>query len=338
MDEALSQETRKLVRAWAQYDAPFLGDYLVADVEDPRINVQSILSRHFLLASLFGNRFEQLMLEELRFAVAMNWLTRLARESGAAPERRVVLHALRCDADNAEGLAIPHFLRTIFASLPTSVGESAIPNYILEFLATPTEPGAAKGSGTVLDTFLERWRAVLARESPERVSVLEPACGSANDYRFLEAYGIARLIDYTGFDLCERNIANALALFPHARFQAGNAFEIPGPDQGFELCFVHDLLEHLSLAGLDQTIKELCRVTRRGMCIGFFQMDEIPEHRVRPVGEYHLNTLSLETTKAVFARHGFSVQPLHIGSYLRWRTGCNETHNPNAYTFLAFRR
>jgi len=340
MNDSLRLETEKLARSWRQYDAPFLRDYLVADVEDPRINVQSILSRHFLIASLFGEKFCELGLQELRFAGAMNWLGNVAKNSGGAEESRAILHALEHGADNAEGLPIPHFISETFRSLPIHVGEIAIGNYVRDFLAgaarAPMPPGPhAPG----FDGFASLWRSVLAKEQPPPpVPVLEPACGSANDYRFLEAYGLARLIDYSGFDLCEKNIANARALFPGTRFWIGNVFEIAVTDRSFDLCFTHDLLEHLSPAGLECAVRELCRVTRHGICVGFFQMDELPEHIVRSVADYHVNTLSLARTEALFAQHGFAVQPLHIGSYLRGRVGCQETHNPNAYTFLAFRR
>ena len=60
------------------------------------------------------------------------------------------------------------------------------------------------------------------RKRPQRLSVLEAACGSANDYRFIEAFGLARLLDYTGFDLCEKNIFNAKQLFPMAQFNVDN--------------------------------------------------------------------------------------------------------------------
>ena len=321
-----------------RHDESFLRDYLVADVEDPRINVQSILSRHFVLATMFGNRFEDLMLHELRFAAVMNWLTQLAKRAGGEEDRNAVLHALNHGADNAEGVEIPRFLLETFAALPRSVGAITVPNYIQKFLADPdSEPGQPNLDVGSFNTFLTLWLAVLAGESPRRISLLEPACGSANDYRYLEAFGIARLVDYTGFDLCEKNIANARVLFPQTRFEVGNVFEIAAADQSFELCFVHDLLEHLSPAGLERAVAELCRVTRQGLCVNFFQMDEMPEHIVRPVEDYHVNTLSLEKTEALFAQHGFAVQPLHIGSYVRHRIGCGETHNPNAYTFLAFR-
>lgn len=337
MDDSLRQETEKLVRSWLQYDAPFLRDYLVVDVEDPRINVQSILTRHFVISALFGNKFVDLLQHELRFAGAMNWLANLAKNSGSAEELRTVLHALEHGADSAEGLQIPHFLSQTFASLPVCVGEITIPNFIRHFLVggnAPTQPGHdAPG----FNTFVSVWRTALSNEQTQRVSVLEPACGSANDYRFLGAYGLTRLIDYTGFDLCEKNVGNARAMFPNARFHVGNVFEIAAPDQAFDLCFAHDLLEHFSLAGLECAVRELCRVTRHGICVGFFQMDETPEHIVRPVEDYHVNTLSLARTKELFSQHGFAVQALHVGSYLRWRAGCHETYNPNAYTFLAFR-
>ncbi len=338
MDESLKLETEKLARSWMRHDEPFLRDYLVADVEDPRVNVQSILSRHFIVATLFGNRFEELMLHELRFAVVMNWLGQLAKRAGGEEDRNAVLHALNRGADNAEGVEIPRFVTQAFGGLPASVGELAVENYIQNFLIRASfdlrqQPEGATG----LDAFRVLWHRALANESPRRISLLEPACGSANDYRYLEAYGIARLVDYRGFDLCEKNVANARALFPQTRFEVGNAFDINAADREFEICFVHDLFEHLSPAGLERAVAELCRVTRHGLSVNFFQMDEMPEHIVRPVADYHLNTLSLAKTEALFAQHGFTVQPLHIGSYLRQRVGCPETHNPDAYTFLAFR-
>lgn len=334
MDETLKLETEKLVRSWAGYDSSFLRDYLVADAEDPRLNVQSILSRHFLLAELFGNRFELLMVHELRFAVAMSWLATLVPQPGGAEERHVVLDALKRNSDNAEGREIPPFVLQTFHSLPALAGGINIPNHLEDFLAG-TKGGTAADD---LGGFLTLWRNTLSEERPQSVSVLEPACGSANDYRFLEACGIARLVDYTGFDLCEKNIANARALFPRTRFAVGNVFDIAAADRHYELCFAHDLLEHFSPAGLERAVAEICRVTRRGLCVHFFQMDETPEHVVRQVGDYHVNTLSLERTEALFVRQGFAVQPLHIGSFLRQRIGCHRTHNPNAYTFLAFRR
>ena len=167
-----------------------------------------------------------------------------------------------------------------------------------------------------------------------RVSLIEPACGSANDYRFLHAYGIAEGFDYAGFDLCPKNIENAQALFPQTPFQVGNVFEIQAEDKAYDFCLVHDLLEHLSIDGMHAAVREICRVTRHGMVIGFFQMEEIRDHLVRPVDEYHWNLLSMKKMRDVFGEHGFTGQVVHIGTFLNQQVRCDETHNPNAYTFL----
>jgi SAM-dependent methyltransferase len=342
MDEALKQESEKLSRSWMQHDAAMLSDYLVAGVEDPRLNVQSVLSRHFLLRMLTGARFSALMEQELRFAAAMNWLATLTQNASSCEEFELILHALRHQADNVEGIEIPHFILGLFAGLPTSIDGLTVPNYIERILLEmcwrdapfrPVEP--------CLEVFAELWRQALAglpagpdtRALPP-VSVLEPACGSANDYRFLRTYGITRLVDYTGFDLCAKNVENARALFPDARFELGNVFALDAPDKSYELCFCHDLFEHLSLDGLAAAVRELCRVTRREICAGFFNLQEIPEHVVRPVDGYHWNTLSLARIKELFARHGFTTQVIHIGAFLRQQIGCEHTHNPNAYTLI----
>ncbi len=339
MDNALKVETERLARSWSQYEAPFLRGYLVADVEDPRINVQSILTRHFLLGLMVGEKIEPLLAQELRFAAAMNWLLTFDKRTTDAEELHALLHALRRGADNAEGIEIPQFVVQIFGSLPTSALGIQVPNYVEEFLTTTRRrDGQSTSRRDCLDTFLRIWREVLPSETLRRLSVLEPACGSANDYRSLDACGIGRLVDYTGFDLCAKNVENARAMFPGVRFEVGNVFEINSPDNSFDLCFVHDLFEHLSPQGLESAVKELCRVVRHGIGIGFFQMDEIAEHVVRPVDDYHWNTLSMEKTKTLFTQQGFAVQVFHIGSYLRFRVDCRETHNPNAYTFLALRQ
>jgi SAM-dependent methyltransferase len=380
MNAALKEETEKLERSWMRHDAAMLRDYLVASVEDPRINLQSIFSRHFLLREFFEveqasrlspagvphsnqqftnapEQFGALMEQEYRFAAVMNWLVELAGPAGEAEELAAVHHALARGADNLEGLEIPRFVLRTFAALPTTAGDLTVSNYIASFLSgAQFANGQPRLHEASLDTFRTLWNQALAdlfpissrntdpaplapksREGappPQPLSVLEPACGSANDYRFLQAYGLAPLLDYTGFDLCAKNIENARALFPGVRFEVGNVFEIAAPDKTFDLCFIHDLFEHLSLEGLNTAIREVCRVTRWGLCIGFFNMDEIPEHRVCPVDEYHWNTLSMARMRELFATYGFAAQVLHVGTFLRQQIGCEHTHNANAYTFI----
>ena len=320
-----------------RHDAGVLRGYLVAGVEDPRINLQSILSRHFLARALTGERFNALMEQEYRFGAAMNWLTELAGRLGDVGELELVLYALGRGADNAEGIEIPGFVVQTFARLPCVASGLTIPNYIESFLSrTRLVKGEAKLHNPSLETFRKLWHKALKAEFPVKkpLTILEPACGSANDYRFLHAYGLARLVSYAGFDLCAKNIENARALFPRGKFAVGNVFEIAAPDKTFELCFVHDLFEHLSLEGMEAAVKEVCRVTRQGLCIGFFNMDEIRDHLVRPVEEYHWNLLSMARMRELFADCGFAAQVVHIGAFLRQQIGCEQTHDPNAYTFV----
>lgn len=339
MQASLKEETDRLLRSWAHHAPDWLASYLVAGVEDPRLNLQSILSRHFIIGELVGNRFGNLMAEEHRFAACMNWLMKLIRRAVSPDEMACVQFALNHGSDNAEGLEIPRFLVSAFSQLPACVDGSQVPNYIDQFFSDPSQHS--------LDTFQGLWSEHLTPGSmpstlegpsdlprPARLSVLEPACGSANDYRFLQSYAIACWLDYAGFDLCGQNVENARKLFPQARFRQGNVFEIEADDKAFDLCILHDLLEHLSIEGMETAVRELCRVTRRGICIGFFQMDEIRDHVVRPVDDYHWNLLSMRRVRDLFAHYGFTGQVIHIGNFLDLQVGCEETHNPNAYTFV----
>jgi hypothetical protein len=345
LNESLLHETEKLTRSWAQHEPAWLRDYLVSGVEDPRLNLQSILTRHFLVRAVFNGRFEGLMPHEYRFGAVMDWLVRAASQPGDSELREAILHALRKSSDNAEGLEIPAFVLQTFAGLPAEIDGGLVPNYIEAFLAR----SASSSVDSSLNCFLQLWASLLGRERvpcvgseqphsqsqpKSALSLLEPACGSANDYRFLHFCGLARFFDYTGFDLCQKNVENARALFPAIRFEAGNVFEISADAKSFDQCIVHDLFEHLSIAGLEKAAEEICRVTRRGICIGFFQMDEIREHVMRPLDDYYWNLLSLSRMREVFANHGFKTQAIHIGSFLSHHTGCQQTHNPNAYTFI----
>jgi SAM-dependent methyltransferase len=335
MTEALQRETERLTKSWMRHNRALLRGYLVTGVEDPRLNVQSILTRHFLIEALFGSRFAALERHELQFALAMNWLRRVFRESATPGERCAVQHGLRTGADDAEGVAIPLFAAQTFAALPARANGLHVPNYLHQaFKATGCAPVGADIPEDLLETFARLWRRRLAHAQPARVSVLEPGCGSANDYRFIAAYGIAPFIQYEGFDLCEKNVHNARAMFPAAQFKVGNIFEIPASDKAYDFCFVHDLFEHLSPEGIETAISEICRVTRQGACLAFFNMDEIDDHVVRPVEDYHLNTLSMIRLKQAIESHSGVVRVVHIGTFIRTLFGVAETHNRNAYTFF----
>ena len=342
MEEHLERETQGLARSWMRYDREELRDYLVEDVEDPRVNVQSILTRHFLIEDLFPDRFAALKEHELRFALVMNWLLETMKEPDGVEATDAALNALLDEADDGEGVTIPGYVRDTFAMLPYVGQREAdgvrVPNYLVDaIVARPAEPSAQRIEEWVLATFQSIWRGLLERESAPRVSVLEMGCGSANDYRFLDAFGVARFLDYTGIDLCEKNTQNAREMFPDVAFETGNALEIDAPDGAFDCSFVHDLFEHLSVEAMERAVAELCRVTRRRVCVGFFNMSDRDEHVVRPVDDYHWNELSMARTRALFERYASTVEIVNIDSFLGSRFG-GEAHNKGACTFVVERR
>src|SRR4051812_16552963 len=98
MDEALQHETERLTRSWMRHEQSMLGDYLVAGVEDPRINLQSILSRHSLIVALSGERYALVMEQEIRFALVLNWAQALFEKLGGMDDLLAIRHALKMRA------------------------------------------------------------------------------------------------------------------------------------------------------------------------------------------------------------------------------------------------
>ena len=327
MKDCLKLETERLKRSWMRYNRKSLCDYLVQDVEDPRINIQSILTRHFLIKRLFPGRLATVMEQELRFGLVINWLLKLLKASVHAGQLHAVLDALLEEKDNAESLEIPQFVSETFATL-------ALPNYICDLFSwAPVETTNVPIPEYLMETFQRIWCELLDSEQYRGVSVLEPACGSANDYRFIEAFGIGRLLDYTGFDLCEKNIRNARQMFPDVRFEVGNILKIDSPDHAFDYCFINHLFEHLSIEAMEIATAEVCRVTRKDICVGFFNMHEGSQHVVKAIDNYHWNNLSMPRTKAIFERHASVVEVININAFMGSQFG-GDTHNKGAYTFV----
>lgn len=328
MEERFERESEGLRRSWERLDREVLQKYLVQGVEDPRINVQSILTRHFLVRALFGEHFDELAEHELRFALVMNWLLGLLKRRIQTWQLQAVLSSLISGESQADEISIPIYVSQTFATL-------AVPNYmcnLFNWASSETEDDSIPEY--LMGTFQTIWREVFEGEQAERISVVEPACGSANDYRFIDGYGIGRLIDYAGFDLCEKNVRNAKAKFPDVRFEMGNVLGIEAEDSAFDLCFVHDLFEHLSLDAMEAAISEVCRVTGKGVCVAFFNMHEGSEHVVKTVDLYHWNKLSAPRTKELFERHASSVDVVGIDELLKSRYKCGDAHNKGAYTFI----
>ena len=328
MEGRFRNETEKLRQSWSKYDRDTLRDYLVKDVEDPRINIQSILTRHWLIKQLFGNEFAELMEHELRFSLVMNGLLKLIKNNTRTYQLQTILDALICGNNNAESITVPSYISQTFSLL-------SMPNYICDALNLPfVEDSKGIIPEYLTSTFARIWDDMLADKKSQRISVLEPACGSANDYRFLDTFGVSKFIYYKGFDLSEKNIRNAKMMFPKVDFNVGNILEISAEDDAFDYCFVHDLFEHLSLEAMVSAISEICRVTRCGICMNFFNMHNGNKHIVKVVDSYHWNKLSMNEIKKLLNKKVSEVKIIHIDSFLASAYGYDETHNKNAFTFI----
>jgi hypothetical protein len=299
-----------LADAWERHPARHLDTYLVSGREDPRINPQSILNRALLADSLCPGRFDDLISHELRFGATLTGLL-AALESGAP--RQDLLDSLPDDA----------------------------PDYATAALMAPPEPEADGGAPfprSVLDTFMLLWTLALDGLDAPPLSVAEAACGSANEYRFLDASGLARFLDYTGYDLAPTNIANARRRFPATPFLVADARQPPFPDRAFDFLFAHDLFEHLPPDGLEAALANVARTTRCQAWLHFFNLGTGDTHQFEPAGPggYHWNLLSEGELVASLERLGASaVEVVRIPDLLAAKApGAPPYPNPEAATAI----
>ena len=167
--------------------------------------------------------------------------------------------------------------------------------------------------------------------------MLELACGSANDYRAMADYGLARFLDYTGIDLNAKNIDNARRRFPDVDFRVGSILELPLPDRSVDYVVAFDIFEHLSLSAMQVALDEAVRVARRGLYVAFFRMADVPEHVEEPRGRYHYNLLSASRIRDYLQPHYPSVEVTHISGLLQTRFGYKHSYNSRAYSLVAER-
>ena len=294
---AAHDEERKLKQSWAAYSPETLEAYLVSGYQNPRINAQSIIARHFFVRQLFGSEFDELMQEELRFCV----------ETNEAIRRRA-------------------------ADIGVTMG----------VFTDPDKRAAVERVCAVIadreQVFERKWRDALAAKSAEPISVLELACGSANDYRSLANYGIARFLDYTGVDLNEKNIANAKARFSGVDFEVGSILDLPYDDGSFDYVLAFDIFEHLSLAAMEQAMSEAIRLARKGLVLAFFIMTDAPQHNQRTKRSYHWNELSASKIEEMLRSAFPYTQSRHIPTFLKQNFDYGHYYNKKAYTIFAQRR
>jgi SAM-dependent methyltransferase len=169
----------------------------------------------------------------------------------------------------------------------------------------------------------------------DSLRVLEFACGSANDYRALTEYGLARFLDYRGVDLNAANIANAKRRFPEVDFRQDSILDLSDGDGAFDLVIAADIFEHLSPTGLERALGEAMRLGRRGVILTFFNMAEIPDHVVHPKRQYHLNQLSRPRIEARLRSRYPMVEVIDVARWLAESYGYTRSYNPSAFTIVA---
>jgi len=180
-----------------------------------------------------------------------------------------------------------------------------------------------------LNAFAAVWRSALEPLPRRKASMLEVACGSANDYRFWAAYGLAPHLEYTGIDLNARNIENAREMFPDVRFEVGNVFELVAGGGTFDYVYVSDLFEHLSFQAIEVAVEQVSSVARRAVIVNFFEVfDGLGHHVYRrvPSRRYYWHTLSLPKMAHLFERRARHVRTLPMVDYLSREAGFSPYH------------
>jgi SAM-dependent methyltransferase len=326
MDQATLLEERDLRLSWDCHSSEYLDRYLVSGVQDPRINAQSILTRAWLIDTLHPGRFDALIGEELRFGAVLTWIVQQLDKGSTRCE---LLDAI----DSARRTLVPEFILTTYAWLQDRT--CPIPDYITAALVhCDCDLPRCCLSDPALDEFMTIWSEQLSQTPQAVLSVLEVACGSANDFRFLHKCGVARFLTYTGIDLAPKNIANARNRYPTVRFLVRNILETDFPDRSHDCLYCHDLLEHLSLNAMERALGEMLRIARHDILLHFFNGKRDGNHEVIPVGRYHRNRISMEKVMAFFEPFGVRVTCLEMAQWLREKIGSPGYHNPQAFSLL----
>jgi len=330
MDRAMLLEERNLRLSWDCHPSEYLDHYLVSGVEDPRINAQSILTRALLTDALYPARFDALITEELRFGAVLTWILQQLEKGSTRYE---LLDAI----ESACRTRVPEFILRTHAWLQDET--CPIPDYIGAALShfDRDTPGPCL-SDPALDTFMAIWREQLSRRPAPAVSVLEVACGSANDYRFLDRCGLTRHLSYTGIDIAARNIANARAHYPDADFRVQSILATELAACSYDYVFCHDLIEHLSPAAMERALAEMFRIARDEVILHLFNATGDPDHEIVPVRRYHWNRLSVEKLRAFFERLGARVTCIAMAQWLIGKVGAPGYHNPNAVSLIVEKR
>jgi SAM-dependent methyltransferase len=305
----LKFENRRLNASWDCFSAEHLERYLTVDEQDQRINVNSILTRALVIDTLWPGKFGDLINEELRFGVIMTWLMRQLR---LGRSRSALVEEL---SGSTARPGTPDVVRQTYGWLQTD--ECPLPDYLGEALAFAPPDGTSWSLAEVsLSTFYRVWSRLLSDLASERISVLEVACGSGNDYHGIRECGLSSRISYSGFDISSKNIRNARRQYPGVDFFQASILNSGIPDGSFEYVFVHDLLEHLSPKGLALALEEILRIAQKEVWLHCFNVNAIDRHEIRLSGTFYRNKLSITCLSAALEELGASTQVIRVSDLL----------------------
>jgi SAM-dependent methyltransferase len=328
---AIQRENERLKASWNCLRAEHLANYLAVGEQDPRINAQSILTRALLADTLWPGAFDPLIDEEIRFGMVMTWMVQQIR--GGANRIALLERILAC-ADGAEDRGVPAVVPATLRWLQKD--DCPIPDYISEAALSrdPDRPEYPVGE-TALNAFAGLWRYALAGLTAGPLRVLEAACGSANDYAIIRETGIGAFLSYSGFDISWKNIANARRRFPETDFFEASLLDSGIPDRSFDIVFAHDVIGHLSAAGMERAVSEMLRIARREVWIHCHDAAVIPRHEIRPFRLYHRNRISIPQMTRSIERTGATVESVPISGLLLRKFGFRQDYSSSSATLIA---
>jgi ubiquinone/menaquinone biosynthesis C-methylase UbiE len=319
MTTEFTTESENLRNTWLRYPAGFLDSYLIQGVENPCVNPQSVVIRSLLVDTLVPGAHRDLAEQEMLYSACA--CTTIAAAGRGLFD--LFTAALEGEPGADAALPLPEFLKEVRdrkPALPFSLRGvwqqifHAIMNSYNGF-ASPFEP---------------LWHERLASEKSDRPTLLEVACGSANDSRYWARYGLDTLINYTGVDICPTNITNAQRRCPTGTFLEGNALALPFSDKSFDFYLTFDLFEHLSLPATQQALREAVRVTRRKLWLSFFALEDRPEHLEVPSPPYYLNVLSIARAVEELSRLGCDATVIDLPADWSRKFPGYQHYNPRA--------
>ena len=271
----LTEEGRLLGQHWDAIGSSKLDRYLIQEVEHPAYNAQSVLIRAFFIDRLFKGEANYIIEKELYFSACACY--------GLLAQREGWFSALYRNLKSGNNdKKLPFFLQT-------ESREQFGTHFNLLDLYTQILQCSSVGFDEFVSPFEDIWRSFLGTRRSLGCKVLELGCGSANDYRLLDSYGVAAFLDYIGIDVSCSNIHNANHRFPKVKFIIDDVCSMDFNDEIFDVCFAFDLYEHISPNYLTSALIESLRVTRDELWISLFNADNIPHHKIQPKNGYHWN-------------------------------------------------